>query len=105
MEKRCRKVFERWALETFTRLLEPYLPSYDESSSADSSGPPSLCPGTSDDEPIPRPAVATDSETDSDSDCDTVVMPVRHPDGSTELRQIPIALAQQYCARHTLAFM
>ena len=89
-----RKVFQRWAVHTITRLLEPYLPSYDENSSADSSGPPSFA-SSSDDEQIPLPAVATDSETDNDSDSDTVVMPVRNPDGSVELRQLPIALVQQ----------
>ena len=75
-------------------IAVPHLPSCDDNSS-EGSGPPGLV-GHSDsddqaDEQIRRPVVLTDSETDSDSDSDTAVMPVRNPDGSVELRQLPIA--------------
>ena len=77
-------------------------PSFDENSSEDVPGPPPLVSSDSDDqadEQIRRPVVLTDSETDSDSDSNTVVMPVRNPDGSVELRQLPIALAPQVLLR------
>ena len=96
-----RKVFERWAVHSFTRVLEPYLPPYDDNSS-EGSGPPPLASSDSDDqadEQIRRPVVLTDSETDSDSDSNIAVMPVRNPDGSVELRQLPIALVQQLLLR------
>ena len=90
MEKRCRKLFDRWSLESIFRMCLPHL---GENSSDESAGAPGLVP-SSDDEQVRLPVVPTDSETDSDSDNDTVAVTVRHPDGSVELRQVPIALLQ-----------